>query len=260
MLERIITAVLLALALLGVMFFGKFWVFLSVLGVLGAVAGYEWGKLLPARLDKPKSMIFGALLGMLSVVACLLPSMQLMYLWAMIALIWVPVLCFVVRYPAIKIKNNLVLGVLLIVGTVSAMYHLWQVSPAHLLYAMLLVWVADSMAYFVGRKWGKTKFIPHVSPNKSTEGLLAGAGFGALVAFILSAYLAPDARMALVWVSVVAILASVLGDLFESMLKRIAGVKDSGRILPGHGGVLDRIDGLLCAMPIFALAWFGVLA
>lgn len=127
-----------------------------------------------------------------------------------------------------------------------------------LFFLFLLVWGADSAAYFAGRKWGKTKLAPQVSPGKSIEGLL-----GALVTTVVIAMAGlwiSGTPLRLWWwgiaLSLVTVLFSVLGDLFESMLKRQAGVKDSGAMLPGHGGLLDRIDSLTAAAPIFAFgAW-----
>lgn len=127
--------------------------------------------------------------------------------------------------------------------------HLW------LLTALTLVWAADSGAYFAGRHFGRHKLAPRISPNKTIEGLLGGllaglvtaAGFGWLAG--ISAVQMPS----LLLVATIAVLASVLGDLFESLLKRHAGAKDSGTAIPGHGGVLDRIDGVLAALPVFAL-------
>ena len=123
------------------------------------------------------------------------------------------------------------------------------------MYLFLLVWGADSGAYFVGRKFGKKKLAPNVSPNKSVEGLYGGILTSMLIVVaVASLYLDmtwPELCLFLI-LSVITVFSSVLGDLFESMIKRRAGIKDSGRILPGHGGVLDRIDSLLAAAPIFA--------
>ena len=124
------------------------------------------------------------------------------------------------------------------------------------MYVFGLVWCADSGAYFVGRKFGKRKLAPRVSPNKSIEGLMGGLATSAVVAVAVGYYALPHEllpQLAFLVLSGVATLSSVLGDLFESMLKRRAGIKDSGTILPGHGGVLDRIDSLLSATPVFAL-------
>lgn len=127
--------------------------------------------------------------------------------------------------------------------------------------AVAVVWAADTAAYFVGRKYGRRKLSPRVSPNKTVEGLLGGLAGGLLVALafapLAGAQLAQLPAVALV--ALVAIGFSVIGDLFESLLKRHVGAKDSGTLIPGHGGMLDRIDGIIAALPVFALgkAWLG---
>lgn len=124
-----------------------------------------------------------------------------------------------------------------------------------LLVALFVVWGADTGAYFVGRKLGRRKLAPRVSPNKSVEGMLGGLVVGVCVGLLvaLSTGIPVDRLPGLALVCVVAALFSVIGDLFESLLKRQAGVKDSGTLIPGHGGVLDRLDGVLAALPAFAL-------
>jgi len=128
------------------------------------------------------------------------------------------------------------------------------------------VWAADSGAYFAGRAFGGKlfrgrKLAPRISPNKTIEGLLGGIAAGVLVALAM----APLAGATLPELPLVAaaaaatVLFSVVGDLFESLLKRHVGVKDSGTLIPGHGGVLDRLDSVLAALPAFAVAkiWLG---
>jgi len=129
-----------------------------------------------------------------------------------------------------------------------------------LLTALAIVWAADSGAYFAGRKlggklFGARKLAPRISPNKTLEGLLGGvvAGIVVGIAFALFAGATPNQLPAVALVALVAVLFSVIGDLFESLLKRHAGVKDSGHLIPGHGGILDRIDGVLAALPVFAV-------
>jgi len=135
-------------------------------------------------------------------------------------------------------------------------------SPWLVLAAMAIVWIADTAAYFSGRAFGRRKLAPQVSPGKTWEGVyggLAAVGLYALALVPLAAeggfkgVVAP--LSVIVWIALALALAalSVVGDLCESLLKRQAGVKDSGRLLPGHGGVLDRIDALLAAMPAAAL-------
>lgn len=124
-----------------------------------------------------------------------------------------------------------------------------------LLTALMVVWAADTGAYFSGRKFGRHKLSPKISPNKTVEGLaggwLAGVVVGVLLALVAGAGAAQLPAVALV--ATVTVLFSVVGDLYESMLKRHVGVKDSGNLIPGHGGLLDRLDGVLAALPAFAL-------
>ena len=127
--------------------------------------------------------------------------------------------------------------------------------------ALAIVWAADSGAYFVGRHYGRRKLSPRISPNKTVEGLVGGLACGLAVGLafapLAGATLAQLPAVALV--AVVAVGFSVVGDLFESLLKRHVGAKDSGDLIPGHGGILDRIDGVVAALPAFALgkAWLG---
>lgn len=124
-----------------------------------------------------------------------------------------------------------------------------------LLFLFILIWNADISAYFVGRKWGKHKLLPEVSPGKSWQGLLGALCATSILAIlVLAAFQVPYSMWPFaILLSLITVLFSVLGDLFESMLKRNVGLKDSGRLLPGHGGLLDRIDSLTAASPVFAL-------
>jgi phosphatidate cytidylyltransferase len=126
-----------------------------------------------------------------------------------------------------------------------------------LLFVMSLVWVADTGAYFTGRALGSRKLLPAVSPNKTIEGLLGGVGAATLLAVIVTVKYHTDMQQSIAMIvrSIFAVLASVLGDLAESLFKRVAGIKDSGSLLPGHGGVLDRIDSLTAALPVFVISY-----
>ncbi len=122
-----------------------------------------------------------------------------------------------------------------------------------LLYVMILVWGADSGAYMFGKLFGKHKLAPKVSPGKTWQGFIGGLLTAAIISWLFGRYaplnVVPTTLLAC---SVLAALASVLGDLTESMFKREAGIKDSGHLIPGHGGILDRIDSLTAAVPVFA--------
>ncbi|MFM1891616.1 MAG: hypothetical protein RLZ44_693 [Pseudomonadota bacterium] len=161
--------------------------------------------------------------------------------------------------PRLARQPGLLLGGgLLLLACWAALVSLHQggsQGPARLLFLLVLIWVADSAAYFAGRQWGRTKLAPAISPGKTRAGL-----YGALVGALLCALvlqrleLVPGAAWpGLLALCLVSTLISVAGDLWESLLKRRRGVKDSGSLLPGHGGVLDRIDSLIAAGPVFTL-------
>lgn len=149
--------------------------------------------------------------------------------------------------------------VLLPAGSALLFLRAYYINGSSLvLFLLILIWVADSSAYFVGRRWGRTKLANKISPGKTWEGVS-----GALLACLLVALLYTELfvtftameRVGFVLLCVLTVIASVLGDLVESLFKRQAGVKDSSQLLPGHGGVLDRIDSLTAAVPIFVLGF-----
>lgn len=173
------------------------------------------------------------------------------------ALLWLLVPLWLVR--GWQLRNPLgmaLLGWAVLVPTGLAMIDLRASSPWLLLGVMALVWMADVAAYFTGRKFGKHKLAPAISPGKTWEGV-AGAVLGVSLYVALAAWgsglwqkyaISTAVLMSWLWVAL-----SVLGDLFESAIKRQAGVKDSGTLLPGHGGLLDRIDALTSTLPLAAL-------
>lgn len=156
-----------------------------------------------------------------------------------------------------KISLKALMGLPTMIPCAISMYHVRATEQGSLLllYFLILVCVADSGAYFGGRLWGKRKLAPEVSPGKTVEGMLCGVGLSIPIALISAVLWHLPLGQWFWWViiALVTVLFSVLGDLYISMLKRIRGVKDTGTMLPGHGGLLDRIDGILAAMPIFAL-------
>lgn len=256
--QRIKTAVILVI-IVGVALFASDtpWLFVPLLAVGVTIAAHEWTKLMPAQR---KPMHFVLLVLLLTMISLLFPKVWLIW-WLMSVVIWLMALVWVWQYPTRTQwygRRLMTMGVIILTAAITAMFYLWQQSPWWLMYVFILVWCADSGAYFVGRKFGKTKMAPNVSPNKTMQGLYGGLTVGMGVALFISMYwLKYTGSVLLVFMllSAMTIMASVLGDLFESMLKRRAGIKDSGTVLPGHGGVLDRIDSLLSAMPIFALGY-----
>ncbi len=149
-------------------------------------------------------------------------------------------------------------GALVLWPAALAVVALREFSALHLLAMMALVWVADAAAYYVGRRWGRHKLAPTISPGKTIEGALGAfvaVGGYATILYLLGLAPAgtPFGHFFVVLLALTAV--AIEGDLFESWMKRVAGVKDSGDVLPGHGGVLDRIDSLTATMPFLALWW-----
>ncbi|WP_230661476.1 phosphatidate cytidylyltransferase [Psychrobacter sp. I-STPA10] len=262
--QRIKTAIILVI-IVGVALFASNSpiLFVPLLAVGVTIAAHEWTKLMP-RWRLPARFVLLVLA--VTMITLMFPKVWVIW-WCLSVIIWLMALSWVTKFPD---KTNWygrrlsLMGVVILTASITAMFFLWQQSPWWLMYVFMLVWCADSGAYFVGRKLGRRKMAPNVSPNKSMEGLAGGLITGLLVVIAISIFklhLSGIALATFVLLSAITILASVLGDLFESMLKRRAGVKDSGTILPGHGGVLDRIDSLLSATPIFALGcWLLQLA
>ena len=261
MLERIITALVLVAVVLSCMFATQSHYPMFMLMILAAgVAGYEWSKLMPqasAIVSKPKAWVYGGCVALVSTLALFFNDIALL-LWVASILTWLVSIYWIKNFPDADNWYNVslhLIGFVLISAAVTAIYAVWHSSPWWLMYLFLLVWGADSGAYFVGREFGKKKLAPKVSPNKSVEGLYGGIATTVIIMLVVQySYLNLTALQLILFLilSVITVFASVLGDLFESMIKRRAGIKDSGRVLPGHGGVLDRIDSLLAAAPIFA--------
>lgn len=151
-----------------------------------------------------------------------------------------------------------ILGILVLVPPWLSMVLIHGRAPAGgalVLMLLVLIWGADSGAYFAGRAWGKNRLAPLVSPGKTWEGVYGALAIAAVVAVSGGFWLGLDWRtgVTLVLLSFLTVLFSIIGDLFESAIKRLAGVKDSGQLIPGHGGMLDRIDSITAAAPVFAL-------
>lgn len=270
---RLITALILIPMVIGVLFLLPPTAFARVILMVCMLAAWEWGQL-AGFVNSGQRLCLAILCGLLLVVMLLsIPrhqySVDLLQigipLWISLGW-WLTALILVLTYPrsAVFWRNSRILtiifGVLTIVPFFCGMFALRQYDyqQSHtagawwLLYLMLLVWGADSGAYFFGKTFGKHKLVVKVSPAKTWEGLLGGLLTSALISCLFSHYAPLElSHKKLLICSVVAALASVLGDLSESMFKREAGIKDSGHLIPGHGGILDRIDSLTAAVPVF---------
>jgi phosphatidate cytidylyltransferase len=180
-------------------------------------------------------------------------------LWWVTAFVWL-------AFAPVRVNAMLaaLAGVLVLAPTWVALTRLHDVpsrGPILVLFLLLLVFAADVGAYFAGRSFGRLKLAPRVSPGKTWEGVIGGFAAAAIVAIVGAYWLSLPLWTFLALCSAV-VMVSIVGDLTESMFKRHAGVKDSSNLLPGHGGILDRIDSITAAAPMFALGmmWMGVLS
>lgn len=262
---RIITALILAPIAIGGIFFLPPLGFALFTGVIITVGAWEWANM--SGIENAGGRVAYAL-----ATACILyvllnvPFVAVLWL----ALLWWFICFLLVRsYPAGSerwgsVPARAIMGLFVLVPAWVGLNHLrtggFQFGDSAnnlllILYVFCVVWVADIGAYFAGRAFGKAKLAPRVSPGKSWAGvwggLVAVGAFALLVSVLASA--GASQTLLLVVASLATGLVSVLGDLLESMLKRYRGIKDSSQLLPGHGGIMDRIDSLTAAIPVFAL-------
>lgn len=257
---RIVTALCLAAGLLVALFLlppdGTATVFASIV----AIAAWEWAGLL--KCGARCSGIYAALTLTLCMafLAAGMPAPALVILWSLALAFWVlPVpLWFSKKWPLKADAIGLLVGWLLLLPSWAAMVMLYRRSPLLLLAALALVWVADIAAYFAGHNWGQHKLAPSISPGKTWEGVagavLAVEAYGLLLGAATGYLKAPREFVFAATALLIITAVSILGDLFESLAKRQAGEKDSSQLLPGHGGVLDRIDSLTSTLPLIGLA------
>jgi len=253
--QRLFTAIPLVFLVLFVIYFAPLVLFEMIIGLLIALAAFEWTKLVPIR-GVAGAVFFVAAVVFLGVIAAYHFSVWLitgMVLWGLIlaAVLFFPASQRVWGYPWVVALSA---GILLPLFA-NALVFIDKAPQGQewILYLLCLVWASDIGAYLVGKQWGHHKFIKAVSPQKSIEGAIGGLLLVLLVATVGYYYF--HSTYALVWygVAIATALISMLGDLFISMLKRRSKVKDTGQLLPGHGGILDRIDSLIAATPLFFL-------
>lgn len=258
---RVITALVLApLAISGVLFLPSTW-FALVFGIVLCYAIWEWTRVIGFRgrpLRTLAVLVNGAIMAALLLFDSgnwLLPIAWVGVVWWCLAIVWLIAFDFGAAPTRRNRDMKLLVGSVMVVPAwVSAwlIHREPSAGPWWTLFVLMLIWVADVSAYFAGRRFGHHKLAPRISPGKTREGV-----YGALVGTMLFAAGAgwlmpvPVGQVLLVLLATVTVLFSIVGDLFESLIKRQSNLKDSGSLLPGHGGMLDRIDSILSALPIF---------
>jgi phosphatidate cytidylyltransferase len=243
-------AVLIALLLAGLFLLPQVGV-AALMGVIVAIAGFEWARVCGLGTTEARIYAAAILIGfaVLFSVRIWQPAFlvaALFWIFAAPAWLWLGV--------GARQRSGLIpLGFLVLVPPALAMVAL---EPLDALLALAVAWIADTAAYFVGRRWGRRKLAPSISPGKTWEGAaggLIGAAAYAMILSILFAGMQGTRMAAFLGAAALLVAVSIVGDLFESAVKRQAGVKDSGSILPGHGGMLDRIDSATAVLPVAAL-------
>lgn len=284
LLQRVVTALVLLPFVLGTLWFGSTTVVTAVFGAMAMLAVLEWAALTGIRAGQGQAAKVPAAVTVLYVgtALALMAAVVLLrgtpFVWVLVGgtcAWWIVSLRWIAAYPAgfdaatppRWIKAGA--GLLVVPGTIAAIGLLHGAPGAEhegalrLLFGFVIVWAADVGAYFAGRAFGSRKLAPNVSPGKTWEGVYGGLALALVIAVIGGQWLfrvQGGAWLPFLLLCVAVVMFSIVGDLGESLLKRVAGAKDSGTLLPGHGGMLDRIDSLLAALPALAigLRWLGL--
>ena len=264
-LQRWLTALVLGICLLSSVVFFNPLGFEVLVSVVAGAAYWEWLRMTPHRTSRVFCIGGGIVLGALVLFSVKQPILGLVILGSAMFW-WFCVLIVMItaggRRDSSVFPTSVLPGALIVLAGGIAICWLQQRGPANglrLIEFLVLVWAVDCGSFFVGRRWGRHKLAPALSPGKTVQGALGGAV--SVLAVSGCIYLIDDSlaeTMLSTWLSLVlgVFLMCVVGDLYESAAKRNAGVKDSGTLLPGHGGILDRIDSVLAASPIYYVVLF----
>ena len=250
--QRLLTAIVAVVVLLTVLFVAPTWIARLVIAGLFVAAAWEWSAFLGLRAA-PGRYAFVAIIALAQVLLWqAVPDVQRYVplgiasgVWWCVALAWLFAFPTPIPGPVAWLS-----GALVLLPAYLALDWLYMQSPLLLLGMLLIVWLADIGAYFAGRQFGRVKLAPKISPGKTWEGVFGGLCVVLLATTAAAVYLGLSLAVLLPFCAAVALL-SVVGDLTVSMFKRHAGVKDSGSLFPGHGGILDRIDSVCAASPLF---------
>lgn len=260
--QRILTGLVLAPIAIAFILLSPAPLFAGLLAGIWILTLWEWTRLIGMQNLASRSVVLvvgGLLMGGLWTVQgswIWWLSIALGLAWWLLSLLWMRHFSFAASPTSRSRLIKLVAGMLVLVPAWVAAVELHgqpQLGPAWTLFALMLVWAADSFAYFVGSRYGRTKLAPRISPGKTREGVW-GAMVGTSIVAVVGGWWLGERGLPLILLVGLALLCvaySVIGDLFESLMKRQANVKDSGTLFPGHGGLLDRLDGVFAAIPMF---------
>ncbi|PHS71301.1 MAG: phosphatidate cytidylyltransferase [Cycloclasticus sp.] len=262
--QRLLTAVALIPLVVWLVLFSPTSVFTVVLSLIILIGGYEWAALSGLGNKGYKMLVALIMLGNSHALALMDESALNILMFFSLAF-WLIVITLLIIKAKSLLDTSVNLTFMLLLGqfivamtyiSLDQIRHGFEQGPGLLMYLLLLIWIADSGAYFAGRAFGKHKLSSILSPGKSLEGVAGGLLACLAFSFYGAQYFTINDNVLFILLSVFIAFVSVYGDLFESLMKRRAGVKDSGNILPGHGGILDRIDSLIAASPVFLACMF----
>ncbi len=261
--QRILTALLLVpLVLLLVLVADTRW-FALVVGIVVVLGGWEWSRMAGLTSIGIRSLYATSIVLLLGLCFLFLPSVWITLIILLTAVWWLIAMLLILavqrRWFEIPRSSTVkaIVGLIVLIPAWLSLVLLHDAGSDQgrrlVLVLFVLIWAADIAAYFVGKRWGKTTLVSTISPGKTWEGAIGGMLASAGIAYGLTfiTYMQQYGSIMFIIVILVTIPASIIGDLFESLMKRSANLKDSGNILPGHGGVLDRIDSLTAAGPVF---------
>lgn len=256
--QRLITSLILIPLVLLILFYAPYSLWTGLIALLILACAWEWLQLIPLQQSSLKIIFLAGIL------AAMLLIPWVMNYWLITGLcIWVGIILAEAGFPASGRYWGYpgivaVLALILLPLSFQSLVLLYQQPQGKplFLYLLLVVWAADIGAYLAGKLCGKHKLIPQVSPGKSWEGVAGGLLLAFLVAFAGWGYFKPTATLTWFSLALSMIMISIAGDLFISMLKRRVGLKDTGTLIPGHGGFLDRLDSLIAVAPLF---YFGIM-
>ena len=250
--QRVITAVIALALLLVVLFYVPAAAVQAIIALVMLAGAWEWSAFLGASGHATR-ITYVLIIGALLAAATFAPGLNT-YLVLKVSMVWwICALIWTFFFPtSIPAAVRWIGGAVILVPLYLALIILYQAAPATLLFLLLIVWVADSGAFFAGKTLGRVKLAPAISPGKTWEGVLGGLAAVVLLTLLRSLWVETDLMVYVPFCLAIASI-SIVGDLTVSMFKRDAGLKDSGTLFPGHGGVLDRIDSVASAAPLFAL-------
>ena len=262
LISRILSALVMLIVFLSSMFLFSGRYFSFVIYIPSLLALYEWSKLLYFKPHE-KKIFLAVSLALIYFIDKYLNSEDSRLILLIASVFW---LCIAPLFLIFKInlKNfffSSLIGWILVMPLIISLNYLIELSPWVVLLVLTTIWLADSGAYFFGKQFGKRKLAPSISPGKTWEGFVGALFVVSLFSIVMTYFGFVNSYMSILFFNLILIL-SVEGDLFESYIKRMAKVKDSGDLIPGHGGVLDRIDSLCSSLPLATLilmspAFFG---